>query len=85
MTRIAKRAGVAITPHKLRHWHASDLLSRGIHAKVAQERFGHSSIAVTMDVYSHVIPGMQQQAAATVDDGLRKLQNRSGANFSAKS
>ena len=50
--------------HDLRHTHATILLQAGVHPKVVQERLGHSSIQVTMDVYSHVIDGMDQDAAA---------------------
>jgi integrase len=56
--------------HDLRHTHATHLLAAGIHPKVAQERLGHSSIAITLDLYSHVMPGMQAQAAERVNDVL---------------
>jgi integrase len=56
-----------ITLHGLRHSHATLLLASGIHPKIAQERLGHSSISVTLDLYSHVMPGMQEDAAARVD------------------
>lgn len=48
--------------HDLRHSAATILLSMGIHAKVVQELPGHSTITITMDVYSHVLPSMQQEA-----------------------
>jgi integrase len=51
-----------ITMRQLRHSHATALLAAGIHPKVVQERFGHSSIKVTMDIYSSVLPGMQREA-----------------------
>jgi integrase len=53
--------------HDLRHSHASQLLASGVHPKIVQERLGHSSIAITMDIYSHVTPGMQGEAAAKLD------------------
>ncbi|MGA6933250.1 MAG: tyrosine-type recombinase/integrase, partial [Pseudolabrys sp.] len=56
--------------HDLRHTHATHMLMSGVHPKVAQERLGHSSIAVTMDTYSHVLPGMQEDAAKKVGDAL---------------
>ena len=43
---------------------------RGVHPKVVQERLGHSGIAVTMDTYSHVLPGMQEQAASQLAERL---------------
>jgi integrase len=57
--------------HDLRHSHATHLLANGVHPKVAQERLGHSSIAITLDLYSHIMPGMQADAAAKVDAALR--------------
>jgi integrase len=57
--------------HDLRHAHATHLLSSGVHPKVASERLGHSKVGITMDLYSHVMPGMQADAAARVDDALR--------------
>ena len=53
--------------HDLRHSHATQLLASGVHPKVVQERLGHSTIAVTMDIYSHVTPGMQSEAVAKLD------------------
>ncbi len=49
--------------HDLRHTHASLLLLAGEHPKVVQERLGHSSIRITLDTYSHLIPSMQRDAA----------------------
>jgi integrase len=57
--------------HDLRHTHATHLLLKGVHPKIAQERLGHSTIGVTLDLYSHVLPGMQEDAAATVDASIR--------------
>jgi integrase len=57
--------------HDLRHSHATHLLANGVHPKIAQERLGHSSVAITLDLYSHVLPGMQAAAAARVDETLR--------------
>jgi integrase len=57
--------------HDLRHTHATHLLSNGVHPKVAQERLGHSSVGITLDLYSHVLPGMQEDAAARVDAAIR--------------
>ncbi|MGB8628884.1 MAG: tyrosine-type recombinase/integrase [Xanthobacteraceae bacterium] len=50
--------------HDLRHSHATQLLASGVHPKIVQERLGHSTIAVTMDIYSHVTPGLQGEAVA---------------------
>jgi len=62
--RIAERVGLPrIRFHDLRHSHATHLLKQGVLPKVVQERLGHSSPAFTMAVYSHVLPGMQEEAA----------------------
>jgi integrase len=66
--------------HDLRHSHATALLAAGIHPKIAQERLGHSSIAVTMDTYSHAIPNMQQDAVAKLDAALRLAMNKQDTN-----
>ncbi|HZL59172.1 MAG TPA: site-specific integrase [Stellaceae bacterium] len=57
--------------HDLRHSHISHLLAAGVHPKIASERAGHASISITLDVYSHVIPGMQEDAAKRIDAALR--------------
>lgn len=49
--------------HDLRHTCATLLLQAEVHPKVVQEMLGHSSIAITLDIYSHVVPGMQDEAA----------------------
>ena len=54
--------------HDLRHSAATILLSMGVHAKVVQELLGHSTISMTMDVYSHVLPSMQKDAMDKWDD-----------------
>ena len=57
--------------HDLRHAHATHLLASGVHPKVASERLGHSKVGITLDLYSHVMPGMQEDAAALVDKALQ--------------
>lgn len=54
--------------HDLRHTAATLLLTGGVHPKVVQERLGHSKIAHTLDIYSHVTPSMQEQAADKLDE-----------------
>jgi integrase len=46
------------------------MLKQGTHPKIVQERFGHSSIQVTLDIYSHIAPGLQEAAAQRFDDAL---------------
>ena len=68
---LSRRLGLGIRFHDLRHSHMSHLLAAGVHPKVASERAGHSSISITMDIYSHLIPGMQEDAADRIDAALR--------------
>ena len=52
------------------HTHATILLQQGVHPKIVQERLGHSTVATTLDIYSHVLPGLQEAAARRFDEGL---------------
>ena len=61
--RITTKAGVdGLRFHDLRHTHASLMLTQGVHLKIVSERLGHSSIGITGDLYSHVLPTVQQEA-----------------------
>jgi integrase len=53
--------------HDLRHAHATLMLQKGIHPKIVSERLGHANIGITLDIYSHVLPSMQIEAAEAVD------------------
>ena len=57
--------------HDLRHSHATQMLAAGVHPKIASERLGHAKVGTTLDLYSHVLPGMQADAAARVDVAIR--------------
>ncbi|MBM3945371.1 MAG: site-specific integrase [SAR202 cluster bacterium] len=61
-----------LTLHGLRHAHATLLIKQGVHLKVVQERMGHSSITVTADLYGHLLPGMDAEAAGRLDQLLTK-------------
>ncbi|MGE3992295.1 site-specific integrase [Pseudorhodoplanes sp.] len=75
--RLIKSSGLPrIRLHDLRHSHATHLLATGVHPKVVQERLGHASIQLTLDTYSHVMPSMQDDAAATIDAAMRKAMKR---------
>jgi integrase len=66
---LAKQVGLSgVRFHDLRHTFASLMLMRGAKPKVISEALGHSSVAFTMDVYSHIIDGMQQDAMALLDE-----------------
>jgi len=49
--------------HDLRHTRATLAVKAGVQVKIVSERLGHSSVAFTIDVYQHVLPGMQAEAA----------------------
>ena len=53
--------------HDLRHAHATLMLVQGVHPKVVSERLGHASVGITLDTYSHVLPTLQEEAAAAFD------------------
>ncbi|MBA7672568.1 putative defective protein IntQ [subsurface metagenome] len=69
--RMVKRIGLeGVRFHDLRHTFASLMLLRGAKPKVISEALGHASVAFTMDTYSHIIEGMQEDAMALLDEVL---------------
>jgi len=62
--------------HDLRHTHATHMLASGVHVKVASERLGHSEVGITLDLYSHVLPGMQEDAVAKIDAAFQDARRR---------
>jgi len=69
--RITRKMGLEdVRFHDLRHTFASLMLLRGAKPKVISEVLGHASVAFTMDVYSHIIEGMQEDAMALLDEVL---------------
>ena len=56
--------------HGLRRTHATILMEKGVSPKVVSERLGHASPAITMDIYSHVLPDMQEKATLAIDAAL---------------
>jgi integrase len=64
LTAVCRAAGVPrITPHDLRHTMATLMLLDGVNVKVVSERLGHATVAITMQTYAHVLPGLQEDAA----------------------
>jgi len=57
-----------VSLHALRHTHATQCLRRGLHIKVVSERLGHSTVQITLDIYSHVMPDLQEEAALDLQD-----------------
>jgi integrase len=67
--RSIKQAGLKDSRfHDTRHSHASILLQKNVHPKIVSERLGHSKIGITLDLYSHAIPSLQEQAVEIFDD-----------------
>jgi integrase len=68
---LLKRAGLPqIRFHDLRHTCATLLLTRNVNPKIVSEMLGHSTIAITLDTYSHVLPNMRDAAAAAMEEAL---------------
>jgi integrase len=81
--RLVKKLGLPVVRfHDLRHARATHMLTLRVHPKVASERLGHSDVRITMDLYSHVLPGIQEDAVALVDTELQAeiARKRSGRN-----
>ena len=76
---VATAAGVGdLRLHDLRHTHASLMLKDGVNLKITSERLGHSSIAITANLYSHVLPTVQEEAVQRFGDawgGKEGLEN----------
>lgn len=69
---LLRRAGLPIRRfHDLRHSSATLLLKAGVHPKIVSEMLGHSTIAITLDIYSHALPDMQRGAAGAMEGILR--------------
>jgi integrase len=70
---LLRRAGLPdVRFHDLRHTCATLLLTKGVHPKIVSEMLGHSSVSITLDVYSHVIPGLGDAAALAMEDALEE-------------
>lgn len=70
-TKIMRRAGLeGYRLHDARHTHATLMLRQGVHPKVVQERLGPAKVGTTLDIYSHVTPGLQEAAALRFEEEL---------------
>ena len=70
--KIARKAGsFHVRFHDLRRTHASLMLRAGVHPKIVSERLGHSTVSITLDTYSRVMPGLQEAAALRFEEGLQ--------------
>ncbi|MEH0979279.1 site-specific integrase [Bacillus mobilis] len=69
--KLIKKCGVPdIRFHDLRHTHATLMLKQGIHPKIVSERLGHKKVGITLDTYSHVVPGLQEKAVEDFANNL---------------
>jgi integrase len=73
---LAKAQLPRIKFHNLRHSHATHMLLSNVHPKIVSERLGHSKIGITLDLYSHVMPNMQEDAAARIDEAVQAAINK---------
>ena len=67
---LAKAEVRLICFHDARHTAATVLLGRGVHPKIVSEMLGHSTVAITLDVYSQVTPAMHREAASVIEEVL---------------
>jgi integrase len=80
LRRAATKAGVPdLRLHDLRHSFATTLLAAGVHPKIASEALGHATIAITLDTYSHVLPGMGDVAAQAIQSAYEGVLPASGS------
>lgn len=82
---LARRLGLrGVRFHDLRHMHATLLLQQGVHPKIVSERLGHSSVAITLDIYSHSVLGLQEAAARRFDEVVYDLADGDGSKMAAR-
>lgn len=65
--REAKKLGYDVRFHDLRHTHATILFKHKVHPKIVSERLGHSKIQITLDLYTHLIPGLQEETLSELN------------------
>ncbi len=73
--RLLRKAGLPeIRFHDLRHTNATLMLGQGAHPKVVQERLGHSQVGITLNTYSHVLPGLGREAIERLGATLQEIE-----------
>ena len=76
VAKLGKKAGLGhVNVHMLRHSHASLMLAQNVNIKVLQERLGHADVSTTLQVYGHLLPGAQREAAERFDRALEQSRN----------
>ena len=84
--RLVKNAGfMGVRLHDSRHTHATLMLKQGVYPKTEAERLGHGSVVITLDTYSHVLPGIQEAAARAFYEGLKGYRERKLVNDAYRS
>jgi integrase len=74
---ICKKLNISgITFHSIRHYHATWLLRQRVNPKVVSERLGHAKIQITLDTYTHLIPGIQEDAIANLNTDLFQIKDK---------
>ena len=77
---LVKKPGLPhVRLHDLRHSHATLMMADGVNPKIVSARLGHASVVITLDTYSHALPGLQEEAALKLEEGLRKIADRQAA------
>lgn len=72
---LVRKAGLPhVRLHDLRHRHAALMMEQGVNPKEVSERLVHASVRITLETYSHVVPGMQAAAALEFDRGLSRRE-----------
>ncbi len=69
--RMVRKAGLKLRLHDLRHSYASIMLAAGVNAKAISESLGHANIGITLDIYSHLLPGVGKSTAERFDKLLK--------------
>ena len=76
--RLTRRIGLdGVRLHDLRHTMASLYLQQGVSPKTVAERLGHASVTITLDLYSHCLPGVQEAAAVQFDNAMEEAKSAS--------
>lgn len=73
INKACKKLGISARLHDLRHSFATFLLGKNVHPKIVQELLGHSSITITLDTYSHVIPSIAREVTELINSELEKV------------
>ena len=77
--RLTRRIGLqGVRLHDLRHTMASLYLEQGVNPKTVAERLGHASVTITLDLYSHCLPGVQEAAAVQFDMAMEQAKSTTG-------